>query len=85
MKSTLYKSLSYIAKELLIKVGGQQSLTQYAGFPVRIADKAGFDVMIADYEAAHADKVFTDQQLHEAGDDIAAFVDTLNQHNHVFL
>lgn len=65
VKSTLYKNLSYIAKELLIKVGGQQSLTQYAEFPVRIPDKAGFDVLISDYEAAHAGQAYTQEQIAE--------------------
>nr|WPV62240.1 MAG: nucleocapsid protein [Wenzhou rodent chuvirus 1] len=32
-KGTLYKNLSYVAKELLIKVNGETKLSQYAGFP----------------------------------------------------
>lgn len=32
-KGTLYKNLSYVAKELLIKVNGETALNRYAGFP----------------------------------------------------
>lgn len=50
--STKYKNLSYVAKELLIKVNGESSLRNYAGWTRRAKYQAIVDQLIADYKAA---------------------------------
>lgn len=52
VKSTLYKNLTYPAKELLMKVGGKGSLGQYGGWPRVVPHQALIDRKIADYETA---------------------------------
>ncbi|EYC23204.1 hypothetical protein Y032_0015g2519 [Ancylostoma ceylanicum] len=58
-KSTLYKNLAYIAKELLIKVNGEIALGRYAGFPRRPAQAPIVNSMIEAYI----------NQLHNYGQD----------------
>ncbi|KAK9707981.1 hypothetical protein QE152_g27537 [Popillia japonica] len=50
VKSTLYKSYGYVAKELLIKLRGERSLAQYAGWPRMVANQAAVDRLIANFE-----------------------------------
>lgn len=50
VKSTNYKSLTYVSKELLVKVGGETSLRGYAGFVASVAYKAMVDGLIARFE-----------------------------------
>ncbi|WKY02148.1 hypothetical protein Q1695_015845 [Nippostrongylus brasiliensis] len=48
-RGTLYKNLSYVAKELLIKVNGETALRRYAGFPRRPAQASIVNSMIEAY------------------------------------
>lgn len=50
-KSTRFKNLTWVAKELLMKIGGEASLGQYAGWTRRAKNQATLDAMIAAYEA----------------------------------
>lgn len=50
VRSTLYKSIGYVAKEILVKVGGEQSLNNYAGWPRGVQFQAAVDGIIANYE-----------------------------------
>nr|QMP82322.1 nucleocapsid protein [Coleopteran chu-related virus OKIAV151] len=52
-RSTLYKNLAYVGKELLVKVGGEAALNRYAGWTRRVPDQARVDVLIAEYEQQH--------------------------------
>lgn len=51
VRSTKYKSLAWIAKELLAKIGGDRRIGAYKGWPSRIAHQPTVDGLIADYEA----------------------------------
>lgn len=48
-RSTLYKAVGYVAKELLLKKGGQQPLRNYRGFEGTILNKVSLDRLIARY------------------------------------
>lgn len=50
-RSTLYKALIYVGRELLIKLDGQRSLRSYRGIGnnTPIKNKAQIDEIIADY------------------------------------
>lgn len=48
-RGTLYKNLSYVAKELLVKVNGETALNRYAGFPRRPAQAPIVNSMIEAY------------------------------------
>lgn len=61
-KSTLFKSLAFIAKELLIRVGGYGSLRAYMGWTNRIPEQARVDMMIADYEE-HRSRPKTEEEI----------------------
>ncbi|KAG0720648.1 hypothetical protein GWK47_048102 [Chionoecetes opilio] len=49
VRSTQYKSLGYIAKELMVKVSGEASLNRHAGFTRSTAFKATIDKMVVNY------------------------------------
>lgn len=48
-KATRYRDVSYVAKELLIKLDGMSSLAEYAGWKTRPRNKERLDNMIAAY------------------------------------
>lgn len=48
--ATKYRILGYIAKELFVKVGGDQPLSRYQGWTNSIPHRAAIDRMIAAYE-----------------------------------
>lgn len=50
VSSTKYKNLTYVAKELLIKVNGEATLRNYAGWTRRAKYQAVVDQLIAEYE-----------------------------------
>lgn len=50
VKSTLYKNLAWVSKELLFRVGGETSLRGYAGWVTRAREQAAMDALIAGYE-----------------------------------
>lgn len=50
--STKYKNVSYVAKELLIKVNGEASLRTYAGWTKRAKFQDVVDTLIANYETS---------------------------------
>lgn len=52
VRSTLYPNLAFIAKELLIKVGGEASLRHYRGWKARIPEQGTIDIIIGEYEQA---------------------------------
>lgn len=56
--STKYKNLTYVAKELLIKVNGEASLRTYSGWTRRARFQAIVDELIAKYEQARTKSVF---------------------------
>lgn len=67
-KSTNYKSLSYVAKELLIKVGGDPGLNAYGGWPRNIKNRLKVDQMILLYQenmAKKQDMPLTEEELAE--------------------
>lgn len=51
VRSTLYKSIGYIAKELMVKVDGDNNINAYQGWAYQIRMKAHFDLTIAEFEA----------------------------------
>lgn len=53
--STKYKNISYIAKELLVKINGETSLNAYAGWTRRAKYQNIVDLMIAEYENAYTE------------------------------
>lgn len=48
-KSTMYKNLAYVAKELHVRAGGETALNRYGGWPRRIAHVDAINLMIANY------------------------------------
>ncbi|QBP37029.1 putative coat protein [Lampyris noctiluca chuvirus-like virus 1] len=50
VSSTKYKNLSYVAKELLLKVNGEASLRSYAGWTRRARFQGVVDTLVATYE-----------------------------------
>ncbi|GLV33568.1 hypothetical protein CBL_20283, partial [Carabus blaptoides fortunei] len=56
-RSTNYKNLAYVAKELLIKIGGKSSLNQYQGWTNRPRDKQQLDQLITDFESNRSQAV----------------------------
>lgn len=55
-RSTRYKSLAYVAKEILIKAGGEGSLRGYQGFTNNPRNKRALDQLINDYVNARANR-----------------------------
>nr|QPL15389.1 nucleoprotein [Neuropteran chu-related virus OKIAV150] len=66
-RSTLFKSLGYVAKELLVKIGGMNSLNSYLGWPRNVPEKGLVDQIIATYEA---NRLTARQQALEMNDNI---------------
>lgn len=56
VRSTAYKSLGYIAKELLVRVNGENTLNQYGGWARNIAGRANIDLLIAEYAQAFGER-----------------------------
>jgi hypothetical protein len=52
-RSTLYKSIGYVAKELLVKINGEVSLERYGGLSGNIKNKAALDRLITAYVNAY--------------------------------
>lgn len=48
-RSTLYKSLGYVAKELLVKINGERTLLRYAGLRGNIKNKNALDRLIGNF------------------------------------
>lgn len=57
VRSTLYKSLGYIAKELMMRVDGDNNINSYQGWTNQIRMKAHFDLAIAEYERWEAQRI----------------------------
>lgn len=53
IKSTLYKNLSYVCKELFINGNCEESLKNYRGWTNHPREKATLDLMIAEYIRNH--------------------------------
>ncbi|UOW66033.1 nucleoprotein [odonatan chu-related virus 137] len=88
--SQSFKSLAYVAKELLIQVGGQNGLRAYRGWTRTPAVKVQLDGLIVDYigQLTGADAVLSDEiraQLAVIAGSTSATPDNewdrLNQHN----
>lgn len=54
VRSTLYKNMGYVAKELLYKVSGDAPINMYAGWTRSPAYRTVVDEMVAQYEIARA-------------------------------
>ncbi|AJG39062.1 putative nucleoprotein [Wenzhou crab virus 2] len=54
VRSTMYKNLGYVAKELMVKVSGDAPLNFYAGWTRIPAFRTIIDQMVVDYEAQRA-------------------------------
>lgn len=54
VRSTMYKNLGYVAKELMVKVSGDAPLNLYAGWTRNPAFRTIIDAMVTDYEVARA-------------------------------
>jgi len=48
-RSTLYKSIGYVAWELLVKINGERTLLRYAGLTGNIKNKQALDRLIEQY------------------------------------
>jgi len=48
-RSTLYKSIGYVARELLVKINGERTLLRYAGLIGNIKNKQALDRLIEQY------------------------------------
>lgn len=48
-RSTLYKSLGYVARELLVKINGERTLLRYAGLGGNIKNKNALDRLINNF------------------------------------
>lgn len=46
---TLYKSLGYVARELLVRINGERTLMRYAGLAGNIKNKNALDLLISQY------------------------------------
>lgn len=53
VKSTGYKNLSWVPKEILIRIGGAGTLAYYAGWTPRARKQGTIDQLIVQYEANH--------------------------------
>lgn len=60
-KSTLYKNLGWVAKELLLKVGGNTAISRYAVWPARVPNMTALDQLIDAYVASRATAVGPDE------------------------
>lgn len=69
VKSTLYKSYGYVAKEVLIKLRGERSLAQYAGWPRMVANQAAVDQLIANFEAYRTNLALRPDEVEEKDED----------------
>lgn len=84
VKSTLYKNLAYVAKELLIKIDGKGTLNQYRGWTNAPKYRAILDTMIADYEthvmnvAFDRDQNDTHFEVRMSDDAISTIITALN-------
>lgn len=65
VRSTKYKSLGWIAKELLYRVGGDNFIRSYGGWPSRIPHQGRVDVLISAYETRRS-QAPTDDEIDEA-------------------
>lgn len=54
VRSTMYKNLGYVAKELMVKVSGDAPLNFYAGWTRMPAFRTIIDQMVVDYETLRA-------------------------------
>lgn len=78
VRSTLYKNVSYVAKELLIKINGEGALSQYRGWPHAPKYQAVLDRMVLDYmnhktksmtsDSTDEDKIKADDLMHVANE-----------------
>jgi len=48
-RSTLYKSIGYVARELLVKINGERTLLRYAGLAGNIKNKQALDRLLEAY------------------------------------
>lgn len=77
VRSTLYKSLVYVAMQLLIKVGGESSLTAYGGLPTRTPNIAAVDLLITQYEQQRANWMARQANAVEPVDDEPDAIDEM--------
>ncbi|KAF5287692.1 hypothetical protein FQA39_LY15792 [Lamprigera yunnana] len=57
VRSTKYRNIAYVAKELLVKINGEDSLTRYGGWTRRARFQAGVDLLIAEYEDSKGNRM----------------------------
>ncbi len=62
VKSTRYKSLTWVAKELLIRLKGEATLRDYAGFADSIPFKAEVSDLIEEFTRRKAQALYTAPQ-----------------------
>ncbi|AJG39050.1 putative nucleoprotein [Lishi spider virus 1] len=83
-KSTKFRSLTFIAKELLIRVGGETSLRNYAGFATRVKNHDAVINLINTY----VDRITAAQAEVEVGDAeseaVNQFRQTVVEHANVY-
>lgn len=59
-RSTLYKSIGYVARELLVRINGERTLLRYAGLGGNIKNKNALDRLILNYVEQRSDGQFYD-------------------------
>lgn len=66
-RSTLYKSIGYVARELLVRINGERTLLRYAGLGGNIKNKNALDRLIKNYvelyTAAEGDETEQERQI----------------------
>lgn len=86
VKSTNYKSLAFVAKELLIRAGGMSALKAYGGFPRNIPNEQQVMNMIRDYiDGRLVLDPLTAEEQNAYRADINQVIGTLIANNHVYL
>lgn len=85
VRSTKYKSIAYVAKQLLIIVGGQSSLRFYQGWATRVPDKEAVDIMITQYERDHGEVAINTPIPPALAAEVNNVIAELRGHNDVFV
>jgi len=52
-RSTLYKSLGWVARELLVRINGERTLLRYAGISGNVKNKAALERLLNEYIGAY--------------------------------